>query len=75
MAQEPSEQKKQKPYNSYLRYSSLGLQFMLVIGLATYGGYRLDQYLSFRFPVFTLSFCMLALVGMVYKLYRILSNL
>ena len=75
MEPEPTGQKKQKPYNSYLRYSGLGFQFLLVIGVSAYAGYRLDSHLEWKFPVFTLLFSMVALGGMMYKLYKALSDL
>lgn len=75
MEQEPTGQKKQKPYNSYLKYSGLSIQFLAVIGLAVYAGYRLDAYLALQFPAFTLLFAMLALGGMIYKLYRTITKI
>ena len=31
--------------SSYAKYSGLGIQMILILGLFTYGGYRLDEYL------------------------------
>jgi hypothetical protein len=65
-----SDPKKQSPYNSYLRYSSLALQLLATMGLFGWLGHRLDQYLDLEFPVFLLTFVMLAFGGMMYHLYR-----
>ena len=74
MDPDPSEPKKQKPSNTYLRYSGLGLQLMLTIGLAAWGGYKLDKYLGFKFPAFLLTFVFVAFGGSMYLLYRALNK-
>lgn len=51
---ESSKQQKQSQLNSYLKYSGLAFQMMAVIGLAVWGGLKLDAWLNMRFPVFTL---------------------
>jgi F0F1-type ATP synthase assembly protein I len=60
--------------NDYLRYSGLGLQLLLTIGVAGWVGYKLDQYLSLKFPVFLLCFVLLGFVGALYKIYRALGG-
>jgi hypothetical protein len=74
MDPDPSEQKKQKPYNDYLRYSGLGLQLLLTIGVAAWGGYKLDHYIGIKFPAFLLSFVFIAFGGSMYFLYRQLNK-
>ena len=53
---EPSPNKKLKTYNSYLKYSSFGLQLLAAIGVFGWLGYKLDQYLNLKFPAFMLLF-------------------
>lgn len=67
---EPPRNPKLKPYNNYLRYSSLGLQLLAAIGIAGWGGYKLDQYLQWKFPAFMLLFGFIAFGGMIYQIYR-----
>ncbi len=62
--------KKPKPYNNYLKYSGLGLQLFGGIGLSAWAGYTLDQHLQLSFPVFLLSFVLLAFAGMMLQVYR-----
>jgi ATP synthase protein I len=69
-----SDQKKQKPSDTYLRYSGLGVQLMLTIGLAAWGGYKLDKYLGLKFPAFLLTFVFVAFGGSMYLLYRVLNK-
>lgn len=68
------DRKKLNQYNAWLRYSGLGLQLFLTIGIAGWLGYKLDQYLSLKFPAFLLCFIMVSFAGMVYKIYRSLNR-
>jgi F0F1-type ATP synthase assembly protein I len=71
---EPSPNKKAKAYNTYLKYSSLGFQLLAVIGVFGWLGYELDQFLDIRFPVFMLSFGLLAFGGMMFQVYRSINR-
>jgi len=70
----PSDPKKQRPYNNYLRYSSLAFQLVVTIGLAGWLGYMLDSYLELAFPLFILIFTIAAFAGMIYQLYRSINQ-
>jgi hypothetical protein len=74
MDPDPLEQKKQKPSDSYLKYSGLGLQLLLTIGVAAWGGYKLDKYLGLKFPAYLLTFVFVAFGGSMYLLYRALNR-
>ncbi len=69
-----SDQKKQKPSNDFLKYSSLGIQLVVAIGLAAWLGHKLDQYMNIAFPAFLLGFVFLTFGGMIYQLYRSLKK-
>jgi F0F1-type ATP synthase assembly protein I len=70
--QEPH--KKLKPYNSYLKYSSLAFQLLAAIGVFGWLGYKLDQYLNIKFPAFMLLFGFAAFGGMMYLVYRSINK-
>jgi hypothetical protein len=70
---EPS-RKKLKTYNSYLKYSSLALQLLIVIGVFGWLGYKLDQYLEIRFPAFMLLLGFGAFGGMMFQVYRSINK-
>jgi hypothetical protein len=72
--EEPSDLKRQKPFNNYLRYSSLAMQMVFTIGLAAWGGLKLDQYLHVKFPVFLITFVFLAFGGLMYRLYQAINK-
>jgi hypothetical protein len=73
-SEDPSSNQKQKPYNSYLKYSSLAFQLLAAIGIFGWLGYKLDQYLQIRFPAFMLLFGFLAFAGMLYQVYKSISK-
>ncbi|MBI3220697.1 MAG: AtpZ/AtpI family protein [Bacteroidetes bacterium] len=62
------------PDNKFLKYSSLGLQLLAMIGAAGWIGFQIDSYLHLSFPVFLLGLILIAFVGMMYKLYRSLNE-
>jgi hypothetical protein len=72
--EDPSDPKKQKPFNSYLKYSSLAMQMVVTIGVAAWVGYKADQYLELKFPVFLLTLSFAAFGGIMYKLYRSITR-
>ena len=64
---------KEDPVNSYLKYSGLAFQLLAAIGLFGWLGYKLDQYLSLKFPVFMLLLGFLGFVAMMVQIYRSLK--
>jgi len=72
--EKPSNQKEQKSYNSFLKYSGLGLQMVITLGLAGAFGYWIDQSLGLQFPAFLLTFLIFALIGTLYLLIKNLQD-
>ncbi len=66
--------KNSKPYNTYLKYGNLTVQLFAAIALAAWGGYKLDQYLGFAFPVFLLSFVLITFTSMMVMVYRSINK-
>ena len=60
--------------NKFLKYSSLGVQLLVTIGLAAWLGMKLDAYLQLRFPAFLLLFVFASFGGMMYKLYQSIND-
>lgn len=54
--QQPQQQKQKNSigFASYAKYSALAIQAGLIVFAGTFGGYKLDSYLNFKFPIFTL---------------------
>ena len=55
---------------NYMRYSALGFQMMGIILLGVYGGYSLDKYLTWEFPLFTLILSLLSIAVAMYFLFK-----
>ena len=72
--QNPDDPSQKKSINEYARYSNFSIQMIAVIVLGTYCGIKLDQYLSLKFPVFTLVLSLLSVVFAVYLVIRIVSH-
>ena len=64
----PSENRKQiqNRFNAYAKYSGLAIQMLLIIGAGTYGGFRLDKYLGWKFPLFTVVLSLLSVVTAIW---------
>ena len=72
---EPSPNKKpSRQSNAYLKYSGLAFQLLAAIGVCGWLGFKLDNYLEIKFPVFLLLFGFLAFGGMMYQIYRSINN-
>lgn len=46
------------------------MQMVLTIGIAIYLGWLLDNYLEFQFPLFLLTFMLIATGGVFFMLYK-----
>ncbi len=50
----------------YVKYSNIGIQMMLIIVLGTFGGFKLDEYLNWGFPMFVILFSILSVIMAIY---------
>ncbi len=67
---QPKFNSKKKPLNEYARYSAMGFQMAAIIFISTWGGVKLDEYLEYKIPVFTLLFSILSVVLSMYYFIR-----
>jgi F0F1-type ATP synthase assembly protein I len=65
---------KKENSNSFLKYSSLGLQIVVTLGVGAWLGLKLDRYFELTFPVFLLTFVFILFGGIMYQLYRTLNK-
>ena len=61
---------KEKPINSYLRYSGLGFQLAGTIGVGVFIGVELDKHLKTTKPWFTVGCSFLFLIAAFYVGFR-----
>jgi len=60
--------------NSFIKYSGLGVQMLVTLGVGAWLGLKLDQYLNLKFPVFLITFIFVLFGGIMYQLYRTLNK-
>lgn len=66
---------KKSPLGSYVRYTSIGLQMVIIILAGAFGGRELDKIVKWEFPVFTVGLTILALVlAMIYFMAEIFKK-
>ena len=58
--------KKKKQLNNYVKYTSLGIQMLVIIGAGVFGGYYLDTWLENGFPVFLILLSILSVGTAIY---------
>ncbi|WP_240975114.1 AtpZ/AtpI family protein [Chitinophaga fulva] len=66
----PSSRKPSKRNNPVMRYAGLAFQMMTTLGLGVFVGYKLDQKIGWRFPVFLIIFSLLALAILLWQIIK-----
>jgi F0F1-type ATP synthase assembly protein I len=56
--------------SSLLQYAGLASQFLVSMGIGVFIGLKLDQWLSFSFPVFVWILPLLIMLGIIAKLLK-----
>jgi len=56
----------------YAKYSNMAFQMVAIILLGTFGGFKLDEYLNWGFPVFTV---LLSLISVILAIYISVKDL
>ncbi|MBP5412026.1 MAG: AtpZ/AtpI family protein [Bacteroidales bacterium] len=59
-------QHKPDPLHNFAKYTSIAMQMMVVICLFCFAGYKCDQWIGWRFPLFTI---VLSLSGVCIGIY------
>lgn len=63
-----------KQENAVLKYAGLATQWMVMLGLALWGGMKIDQVLGLSLPVFLVLLPLIALITALYGLIKSLSK-
>ena len=58
--------KEKSKLTNYAKYSSIAFQMLLIILIGVFGGIKLDKYLNWEFPVFTVVFSILSVFLSIY---------
>lgn len=59
-----------KQLNNYAKYSAIAFQMIAVILIGVFGGKKLDEYLNFETPVFTIIFSLLSVFASIYLVLK-----
>jgi F0F1-type ATP synthase assembly protein I len=62
---DPKNQKKNY-LNNYAKYSGIAFQMLFIILLGVWGGYKIDQWVEWQFPVFIIIFSIISVFGAIY---------
>lgn len=62
--------KKKKYLDNYARYTSIALQMLVIIVAGVVGGWKLDEWLNLKFPVFTILLSILSVAIAIYSAIR-----
>lgn len=60
--------------NSYARYSSIAFQMLAIIAIGVFGGYKIDQWINIKFPIFTVILSMVSVALAIYIVVRDLTK-
>jgi F0F1-type ATP synthase assembly protein I len=58
--------KKKKQLNDYAKYTSLGIEMLVIILAGVFGGYYLDRWADLGFPVFLVVLSLLSVAAAIY---------
>jgi ATP synthase protein I len=72
MIEEPNKDTRKKQVYGYVKYTGLFFQMLVIIGVFTFGGSKLDEYQKTTQPYFTAGF---ALLGVVIAIYQVLKGI
>lgn len=62
--------RKPSPANSYLKYSGLAIQLLATIFVCGWIGYKLDEWLELRYPIFMILLGLIGFAGIMYQVYK-----
>ena len=72
MLQKNKSPKKQEKLSSYMKYSGIAFQMIVIILIGVFGGMKLDKWLKPKHPVFT---AVLSAVAVVIAIYYSIKEL
>ena len=74
MQEQKTQDNKKQRLTDYGKYSAMAFQMAATIAAGVWGGYALDKYFQFSFPVFKLSLSLLAVAASIYFAVKDLTN-
>jgi hypothetical protein len=53
-------------FNNFAKYSAMAFQMAIIIGLGTFGGYKIDQFFNLKFHIFTIILSLFSVILAIY---------
>lgn len=66
MQTKPRNKEKIDRFKGYAKYSAMGFQMVIIIGGGVWGGYLLDKWVAWKFPLFIVICSILAVAMAIY---------
>jgi Sec-independent protein secretion pathway component TatC len=63
-------QKPKKKFDDFIRYSGLAFEMAVIMGFGVWLGIKIDDWLNFEFPAFTLGLMILSVLAAIYHAVR-----
>lgn len=60
-------EKKKQQFDNFIRYSNMGFQMFAIIALSVFIGFKLDQWMTNKIPVFTVVFSIIGVGAAIYQ--------
>ena len=70
VSQPKQNQKTKSKLNNWAKYSGLSIQLVVTVLLGFFGGLKLDDFLQWKFPLFTIIFSLLAIFASLWLLLK-----
>jgi ATP synthase protein I len=70
--EQPAEKPKKQSFNTYIKFSGIGLQMAATIAILAWLGHLLDGHFHTRKPLITLAFM---LIGTFFSIYSLIKQL
>jgi hypothetical protein len=71
----PQKPNKKKGFDNFIRYSSLGFEMMAIIGLLTFLGFKIDQWMENQLNYFTFGLMIVSVViAITYAIWNFLKK-
>lgn len=61
----PKRKNQKSTFDNFIRYSSLGFEMMAIIGIFTFAGYKIDQWMENDFKGFTLGLMVFSVIAAI----------
>lgn len=71
MNQKSNKNNQKNPLSSYIKYSGMAFQMFAVIGLGVFGGFKIDKWLQFQIPIFTI---ILSFISVFFAIYYFIKD-